>query len=157
LTENSEIPEEPGTGDFEMSRDISMPDVTGIPARIIGVGIDIVASERVGRMLKFHGDRFLDRCFTGDESRFSMSQRDSVQNLAVRLAAKEACFKAIGGRRGMGLGWREFEVYFDDENIPAIRLNGPAKDRAERIGVGHIWLSLTHEDEWSAAVVIMTE
>ncbi len=85
-----------------------------------------------------------------------MSRRDPIPFLAVRLAAKEACFKAIGGRRGMGLGWREFEVIFDDEGIPAIRLVGPARDRADLLGIDRIWLSLTHEDEWSAAVVIMT-
>jgi holo-[acyl-carrier protein] synthase len=107
-------------------------------------------------MLGRHGERFLRRCFSSSEAEYCRSRRDPVPELAVRMAAKEAAFKAIGGRRGMGLGWRCFEVALDDEGVPFLRLRGAAEARAKKMGVGGVWLSLTHEDEWSGAVVLLT-
>jgi holo-[acyl-carrier protein] synthase len=135
---------------------INIPMHPETESRIIGLGIDIVASERVRRMLESRGQRFLSRCFTPSEVEFCLARPDPVPDLAVRLASKEACFKAIGGRRGMGLGWREFEVVMDSGIIPSIKLNGRAKERGKALGVEKTWLSLTHESEWSVAVVIMT-
>jgi len=131
-------------------------DIPNIEGNIIGLGIDIVACERVERMLKTHGERFLNRCFNPDEAAYCMSRPDSIQELAVRLAAKEASFKAIGARRGMGIGWRDFEVVMTETVIPVLQLNGKAKARGDEIGVTGLWMSLSHEDLWVAAVVIMT-
>jgi len=132
------------------------PDIPVSAGPVIGLGIDIVARERVERMLENHSDRFLKRCFTPDEREYCMARPDPVPDLAVRLAVKEACFKAIGGRRGMGLSWRDFEVVMDEQSVPWLRLNDDAAGRAEEIGVGKVWISLTHEDLWSAAVVVLT-
>jgi holo-[acyl-carrier protein] synthase len=134
------------------------PDLPSIPcnATILGVGIDIVASARVVRMLEVHDKRFLRRLFTEQEAEYCLTRKDPVPDLAVRLAAKEACFKAIGGRRKMGLGWRCFEVVLDHQGIPFINLRDAAKIKADSMGLKKVWLSLTHEDEWSVAVVVMT-
>jgi len=132
------------------------PELPESVGRILGLGIDIVASERVRRMKAVHGSRFLARCFTDSEAEYCMSRKDPIPDLAVRLAAKEACFKAIGGRRGMGLGWRGFEVVLDSQGVPEMSLRDAAQARGEMLGVSRIWMSLTHEDDWSGAVVIMT-
>jgi len=107
-------------------------------------------------MLERHGKRFLVRCFSEEEVRYCMTKRDGIPCLAARLAAKEACFKAIGGRRGMGLRWRDFDVVMEDDGTPALRLDGAASELAQRIGVLKIWLSVTHEEQWAAAVVVVT-
>lgn len=123
---------------------------------IVGVGIDIVANDRVRRLFSRHADRFLERCFTSAEVSYCRSRRDPVPDLAVRLAAKEACFKAIGGRRKMGLAWRDFEVVLDHEGVPSMRLHGKADNLGRALCIRRIWLSLSHEIEWSAAVVVVT-
>jgi len=133
--------------------DRTIPDVTG---HIIGLGIDIVECQRVQRMLDSFGDRFLDRCFNPDEVKYCLSRPDKIPELAVRLAAKEASFKAIGARRGMGIGWKDFEVVMADDSVPFLKFNGRAKARGEEIGAGKLWMSLTHEEHWVAAVVIIT-
>jgi len=130
-----------------------VPQVTG---HVIGLGIDIVECQRVKRMLDSFGDRFLDRCFNPDEIEYCLSRPDKIPELAVRLAAKEASFKAIGARRGMGIGWKDFEVVMADDSVPYLKLNGRAKARGEEIGAGKLWMSLTHEERWVAAVVIIT-
>jgi len=129
--------------------------IKSIPG-ILGVGIDVVARDRVERMLSGHGDRFLTRCFTAEEAEYCMSRRDPIPDLSVRLAAKEAGFKAIGARRGMGIGWREFEVVLDEEWVPWLKLHEKAKGRGDVLGVSKCWLSLTHEDTVSIAIVILT-
>jgi holo-[acyl-carrier protein] synthase len=134
----------------------AIPEIPQCPANIIGLGIDLVARDRVERMLKKHGEKFLRRCFTLEEAEYCMSRPDPIPDLAVRLAAKEAGFKAIGSRRGMGIGWRDFETILDSESVPALRLLGRAKDRGESIGIEKTWMSLTHEEHWSAAVIIIT-
>ncbi len=122
---------------------------------IIGLGIDIVANERVARMLDRFGDRFTGKYFTPAEADFCLSRPEPVPDFAARLAAKESSFKGIGARRGMGIGWTDFEVVMGEKVIPRLELRGRAKDRGIEIGITKIWLSLTHEDLWSAAVVIV--
>jgi holo-[acyl-carrier protein] synthase len=135
----------------------SVPNIPDNAGSVIGLGIDIVARHRVERMLKSHGSRFLKRCFTKDEADYCMTRPDPIPDLAVRLAAKEAGFKAIGARRGMGIGWRDFETVMDNESVPFLRLHGKGKDKGEKDGIGKIWMSLTHEDDWAVAVVILTK
>ncbi len=135
---------------------ISIPEFHAPEGHVIGVGIDLVARERVARMLDRFGDRFLRKYFTPGEAEYCMSRPDPVPDLAVRLAAKEAGFKAIGARRGMGIGWTDFEVVLDSGSVPWLSLHGRAHERGEKIGAGKVWLSLTHEDLWVAAVVVVT-
>jgi len=146
----------PEIGDLSGDGTVNAPELDKLPGRVIGLGIDIVARERVARMYETHGERFLKRCFTDKEAEYCVSRRDPVPDLAVRLAAKEAAFKAIGARRGMGIGWREFEVVLDSGSVPSLRLHTKAEARGEEIGADRLWMSLTHEDLWSAAVVVVT-
>ena len=147
----SEIGEGRGFG-----RKLPMPEPGPNAGRIIGLGIDLVARDRVARMFETHGERFLQRCFTPGEIEYCLTRRDPIPDLAVRLAAKEAAFKAIGARRGMGLSWRDFEVVLDEGSVPSLRLLGQAARRGEETGVTEIRMSLTHEDLWVAAVIVMT-
>lgn len=134
----------------------AVPDIPEDTGNIVGLGVDIVARNRVKRMLQSHGERFLNRCFTEKEAGYCMSRPDPVPDLAVRLAAKEAGFKAIGARRGMGIGWKDFETVLDCDSVPELILHGKALERGNQSGLGKIWLSLTHEKDWAVAVVILT-
>ena len=53
---------------------------------ILGVGIDLVAVDRVERLLARHGSRFLARCFADGEA----VRPGDAEHLAGLLAAKEA-------------------------------------------------------------------
>lgn len=122
---------------------------------LAGLGIDIVANARVARMLARYNRRFLERCFTTGEIEYCMNKKDPVPHLAARLAAKEAAYKAFRAESGMGLGWKEFEVVHTPGSVPGLKLNGNAIKLYKRLGVDHIWLSIAHEDDWSAAVVFL--
>ena len=113
------------------------------------VGIDLIAIPRVRAAIERHDGRFLRRVYTPEEVAFC---RGRVPELAARFAAKEAVMKALGtGIRGVA--WREIEVLPDRRGKPLIYLYGRAKERAERIGLRAIDVSLTHERDFAEAVV----
>ncbi len=61
--------------------------------------------------------------------------------------------KALGtGARGVA--WREIEVLPDRRGKPLVYLYGRARDRAERIGLRALDVSLSHEREFAIASVI---
>ncbi len=61
--------------------------------------------------------------------------------------------KALGtGIRGVR--WRDIEVVRDRGRAPAIELHGTAMARAERIGLDHLALSLSHSEEFAIASVV---
>ena len=114
------------------------------------VGTDLIAISRVRAVLDRHGARFLRRVYTPEEAAFC---RGRVPELAARFAAKEAVMKALGtGARGVA--WREIEVLPDRRGKPLVYLYGRAAERAGRIGLSAIDVSLTHERDLAIAVVV---
>ncbi len=114
------------------------------------VGIDMIAIPRVQRVLQKHNERFLRRVYTPEEVAFC---RGRVPELAVRFAAKEAVMKALGtGVRG--IAWREIEVLPNRRGKPLVYLYGRAQERADRIGLRGLDVSLSHEREFALAAVV---
>jgi holo-[acyl-carrier protein] synthase len=113
------------------------------------VGVDIVEIERVEKALAKFGDRFLGRVYTPLEAAFC---RGRVSELAARFAAKEAVMKALGtGARGVA--WREIEILPNHRGKPLVYLHGRARDRAERIGLSGLDVSMSHSREYAVAFV----
>jgi holo-[acyl-carrier protein] synthase len=63
---------------------------------IVGIGIDIVEISRLRRALERQGDRFIRRVYTETEQEYCRRHRDPAPYFAVRFAAKEALFTALG-------------------------------------------------------------
>jgi holo-[acyl-carrier protein] synthase len=120
------------------------------------VGIDLVMVSRVEQSLARFGDRFLRRVFTDGEIAYATAAPGSAaERLAARFAAKEAAFKALGlAQRSVGIGWREIEVAREDSGKCRLILHGAARAAADDAGVAELALSLTHEGDYSAAVVL---
>jgi len=123
---------------------------------IAGVGIDVVDVARIRALLADKGERVLERLLTEEERRYCARKSRPEQHIAVRVAAKEAVFKALSGSASArGIGWREIEVRTDDDGRPRLLLHGRAEQRAAELRVNHHWLSLTHGDTVAAAVVVL--
>ena len=123
---------------------------------ILGVGLDLVAIERVRRMLDHNGDRVLNRLLTEGERSYCETQPMPARHVAARIAAKEAAYKAFQVAEGArGIGWQEMEVVRDAEGRPSLRFHGRAQEMAERLKLKSAHLSITHTDENAAAVVIL--
>ena len=63
---------------------------------IAGVGIDIVAIARVGKLYERHGERALEKLLAPAERADFDKAKDPARFLAKRFAAKEALGKALG-------------------------------------------------------------
>jgi len=120
---------------------------------ILGIGLDIVSTERLARALSAPGD-FQERIFTSGELAACVDRSDRVQALAARFAAKEACLKALGvGVLEAAL--RQVEIASDSTGAPQLRLAGALGACARNRGVRNAHVSLTHEPGLAAAVVIL--
>ncbi|MGD9495021.1 MAG: holo-ACP synthase [Armatimonadota bacterium] len=122
---------------------------------ILGIGIDIVSTERLSRMCEQYGERFLARVFTRREIETAGQRATLAERLGTRFAAKEATMKALGtGWRG-GVQFTQIEVRKQQSGMPEIVLSGAARQRAQELGVEHIHVSLSHEGDRAMAVVIL--
>ena len=122
---------------------------------IVGIGIDIVEIKRLRDTLERQKDRFLRRVFTSAEQEYCAAHRDPVPHYAVRFAAKEALFKAIGTGWAKGVSWLDVEVLRGREGPPAITLSGEARKISDTMGIVSVLVSLSHSVENATAIVIL--
>ena len=123
---------------------------------IVGIGIDAVEIDRVAHMFADKGERMLKRLFTGDELTYITDKAAPAQHLAVRLAAKEAAYKALSGNElARGIGWRDVEVVSRPDGAPTLRLHGLAEQRYRELGATSVHVSLTHSVTTAVAVVVV--
>ena len=125
-------------------------------AMILGIGVDVVEISRVRSMIASQGERALLRLFTESEREYCGGMANPARHFAVRVAAKEAAFKALSGTDdARGIGWKEMEVELDHIGRPSLRLHGRASVRARELGVSRSWISLSHGDDLATAFVVL--
>jgi holo-[acyl-carrier protein] synthase len=123
---------------------------------IVGIGVDAVDIDRIERMFASKSDRMLNRLFRAAEVAFLSSKISPAQHLAVRLAAKEAAYKALSGNElARGIGWRDVEVLSRPDGAPELRLHGRAAERFAELSATTIHVSLTHSATTAIAVVVV--
>jgi holo-[acyl-carrier protein] synthase len=122
---------------------------------IVGIGVDLVDIARMRRLLDGKAERVLARLFTAGERDYAETHPEPARQLAARVAAKEAAFKALAGNDlARAIGWRELEVVSRHHQAPVLLLHGRAAERASELGIVRVYLSLTHTDTTAAAFVI---
>lgn len=119
---------------------------------IRGVGVDIVRIERFRPWVK-QGKK-LARFFHPREIEVCLSKERPAESLAARYAAREAFAKAIGsGLRG--IRFDDMWVEQDEQGRPFLRLKGAAEKNFAESGAGSIHLSLSHEEDYAIAFVVI--
>jgi holo-[acyl-carrier protein] synthase len=122
---------------------------------IVGIGIDLVEVARMRRLLDRKGERALARLFTDGERSYAATHPEPARQLAARVAAKEAAFKALSGNDlARAIGWRELEVVSRKGASPLLVLHGRAMERAAELGLSRVLLTMTHTETTAAAVVV---
>jgi holo-[acyl-carrier protein] synthase len=122
------------------------------------VGIDLVKAATVAEALAEHGAHYLRRVYTDGEVADCAGPGSAAPDplrLAARFAAKEAAAKLLLAGDA-ALPWTAIEVRRDAAGVPTLTLHGPAAQLAAQAGLTAFAVSLTHEDEYAAAVVIGT-
>jgi len=109
---------------------------------ILGIGVDICDVSRIAEAINRH-HFYLAQVYTPEEIIYcdSASGILRAERYAARFAAKEAVGKAIGG-----MPHRFLDAYITKEKDgqPRVELRGEAKEYADRLGVGNIFLSMSH-------------
>ena len=121
---------------------------------IVAHGIDLVDCPRIAEMAERHGERFINRVFTEAEQAYAKSTKNEIEKLAGRFAAKEAILKLIGtGWRGK-IAWTDIEVVNNAMGQPEVALTGEVKDIAEKLGISHVSVSITHTANFAIASAV---
>lgn len=108
------------------------------------LGVDIVEVPRIARLVR--GRRFRERVFTEGEIAYCRGKKNAAQHYAVRFAAKEAVYKALGLD---GVAHRDISVHNDARGKPSVRLAGPLKKFERRLA-----LSLSHTADYAVASAV---
>jgi holo-[acyl-carrier protein] synthase len=112
---------------------------------VVGVGVDVVGIARL-ETLAARTPGLLDRLLTPSERHLSPASR------AARVAAKEAVGKSLGAPGDYS--WQDVTVERTAAGRPYLVLSGATLSAAERQGVAHLHLSLSHDADVATAVVV---
>ena len=121
---------------------------------IVGMGIDVAEVKRIREVFESQGARFVRRVYTEAEAAYCEQFKNKYERYAGRFAAKEAAMKALGTGWSRGVRWVDVEVMRQRGGRPTLVLHGEARKIADRLGVKHIAISITHTAEQAFAQVI---
>lgn len=119
---------------------------------ICGIGIDLVEIARVEALLARWPQRFLERVYTPEEIAACDGRANRAAALAARFAAKEAFAKALGTGVDENFSWKDFAVRNHADGRPAPVLSSRFAARLKGV---KIHLSLSHAEQYAAAVVVL--
>lgn len=105
---------------------------------ILGIGSDIMNTERISKIVEEYGERFIGRCFAPEErERVETVAKGNLRlralGYAKRWAAKEACAKALGLGIREDVFLKDIIVINDSKGKPDLVLKAGAKDRLSAI------------------------
>ena len=112
---------------------------------LVGLGVDLVETERVRRLLSRYGARLVGKLMDPDEAeRLPDAGPARARALALAIAAKEAASKALGTGWSRGVRWRDVVVTRGE--TPSVELRARAAEVArERGSSGRCHIRLTLE------------
>lgn len=121
---------------------------------IVGLGTDIIEIARIEQSLA-RSPRLVQRVLTDSEQQILAAHGQPARYFAKRFAAKEAAAKALGTGIGRGISFQHFTVSNDPSGRPQLELTGPAKELADSMQVRCVWLSISDEQAYACATVIL--
>lgn len=121
---------------------------------LAGLGTDLMEVERIAEKINKESG-FREMVFSKTEIAYCESKTNKFEHYAVRFAAKEAFFKALGTGWLSGTHFNEVEITNDESGKPAIVLLDETKKTLSPLGIIKIWVSLSHLKEIASAVVII--
>ena len=113
---------------------------------VFGIGTDIVEIDRIRMAIERWGDDFIRHVFNKEEISYAEKHKFPYQHYAVRFAAKEAVFKAIGNDE---VTWKDLTITNDADGRPSCRY----KDKKFK---KKILISMSHSKKYAVASAIIT-
>lgn len=123
---------------------------------IIGIGTDIVSIDRVARIIERHGEGFARKTLHTEELAIFKAHARPGPYLAKRFAAKESVAKALGTGIGKHVHLQDIQTCNDKLGKPYLQFHGKTQQFMESMGVTESFISLSDEQEFAVAYVILT-
>ena len=108
------------------------------------IGVDIVEIDRIRKSVK--NPRFLKRVFTPQEVAYCRARKNFAQHFAVRFAAKEAVWKAVGQSKILH---RDIHVRNRANGKPEVFFSPPFRKFDRRVSI-----SLSHGVDYAVAMAV---
>ena len=121
---------------------------------VLGIGIDSVDIEEMGRLVADADGAFARRTFSEAERAEASARHDVAACLAGKFAVKEAAFKALAHRTASGFDLRVVETLEDETGCPHVTLDGALAPVLSEAGVSELLVSITNERGVATAVVL---
>lgn len=121
---------------------------------IFGIGNDIVEIARIEKAMQ-NSERFAKRILTDFEYLEMQQSKHAHRYLAKKFASKEAIVKAFGSGIGNGIGWQMMQIEHDDAGRPIVKLFSTLEARFQAQGITHCHLSISDEQFYSMAMVVL--
>ena len=112
------------------------------------IGVDIIEISRIEESVRRFGQAFLERIYTQKELD---CYKNKLPSMAARFAAKEAVIKAL---EAPGMSPRDIEILSAPDGKPLVNLYGQAQEKAEKLGLAGLDISLSHSRKYAVAFVV---
>jgi len=110
------------------------------------IGIDIIKTSRMERMIERFGEKALQRFLHSDE----ISLIKNHKTAAGFWAIKEAFSKAIGMGIGSECSFFDMKIYKDTRGAPKLSLS---KELVQKFNIIDVAISITHDGDYAIGVV----
>ncbi|WNO61573.1 holo-ACP synthase [Rheinheimera sp. MMS21-TC3] len=126
---------------------------------IVGLGTDIVEIARIAASLT-RSPGLVKRVLSAAEQeiyqqRLAQNVEQATRYFAKRFAAKEAAAKALGTGIGRGVSFQHIHISNNEHGAPVLNFTDYAAELAQNMAVTQKWLSITDEQAYAAATVIL--
>lgn len=122
---------------------------------IFGIGIDVLRTDRIERVYRKYGERFVAHLLMPQE-RVQLERTARPERfLAMRFAAKEAIVKGMGTGFAHGVWIRDIGIVQNAWGRPEIVYSARGTRRCEELGIGDGHVTLTDEAGLVVAVAVL--
>lgn len=121
---------------------------------VLGLGMDVIQVDRLRKAVDRHGKHFLDHVYTEYEQSEAPDGDGRYAYFVGRWAVKEAISKMLGTGIGEHCAWTDIRVQRLGNGRPHVELTGRARKTAERLGIRHIHVTISHDGPLACAAAI---
>jgi len=112
------------------------------------IGIDLIKTSRMERLIERFGDKALSKFLNTNEIKLIKN----FKTASGFWAAKEACSKALGVGIGAECSFYDMEISKTDKGAPILNLSKEVIDKFKIVDTS---LSITHDGDYAIAVVAL--
>ena len=124
---------------------------------VVGIGTDIIEINRISGMTAQAKVKLAQRILTKNEYQRYLSIKTQDAFLAKRWAAKEAAAKALGTGIANGVSFQHIEIHSLASGKPTLLLSQKARALAEAQGATQWHISISDEQCYATAFVVLSE